>query len=157
MFRVIALGVVVAAGAWSAETWRGGSYVRSVDRPKAEVMASLAQMNFGLATTRTNNKYDAVLRTKRSVTLERADDHMTWTVRSGDDVAGAMTATFISSVDGKTTEVVASVQRGSVAGELVSPKFRSRAATMATFGHALEVQLNKLDPMTRRIDGAGRS
>ncbi|WP_157081264.1 hypothetical protein [Novosphingobium naphthalenivorans] len=81
---------------------------------------------------------------KPTFRLEKADDHMTWYVMSGDKVATTMTAYFQPIDEGRQTRVTASVKRGDAPDDFVSPAFRSNGLTMGLFTMALEGELNKL-------------
>ena len=81
---------------------------------------------------------------KPEIRLEKAADHMTWWVMSGNQVAVTMTTSFEPLDGGKQTRVTTSVARGDAPDERVSPAFRSPGATSAFFAMAVDGELNKL-------------
>ncbi|RZI74482.1 MAG: hypothetical protein EOP13_08540 [Pseudomonas sp.] len=117
-------------------------YTRDVERPRAQVMAALEDLDItaepGAPGTTAVNGIKPLFR------LEKAADHMTWYVMSGEKVATAMTASFEPYDDGRKTRVRASVKRGDAPDDFVSPAFRSTGITMGLFGMAIEGELDKL-------------
>ncbi len=118
------------------------AYTRDVERPQAQVMAALEDLDITAEPGAPGSTPQGGI--KPLFRLEKAADHMTWYVMSGDKVATAMTASFEPYDDGRKTHVRASVQRGDAPDDFVSPAFRSTGITMGLFGMALESELNKL-------------
>lgn len=145
------LGFLACMGlfAYFAGIFSPGGYSREVSRPQAQVMAALEDLDItaqpGAPGSAQQNGVKPIFR------LEKAVDHMTWYVMSGDQVAVAMTAKFEPVDDGRKTRVRASVERGDAPDDFVSPAFRSTGIIMGLFGMALEDELNKLT-MTASYD-----
>jgi hypothetical protein len=121
-----------------------GSYSRVVDRPIAEVMASLEDLDIreqpgspGTDPSRSGGVLPVF-------THARTPDGMAWTVMSGKDVAVTMTAHLVAIDGGKRTKVTASVARGNASDDFVSPAFRSTGLTSALFAMALDAELDEL-------------
>lgn len=134
----VALGGMYMTGAF------GGSYERTVDRPPAEVMAAVGDLDLtaqpgapGTDPTRSGGVLPTFV-------LERGTDTMTWKVMSGALVATSMTAKFEPLDGGTKTRVTTSVTRGEAPDDLVSPAFRSTGITGGLFAVALEGELNEL-------------
>lgn len=146
MFKgVLALLAIVGTGGYFAGAFgSGGGYARTVGKPQAEVMAALESLDVTAQPGAPGSTADAAGGVQPMFRLEKAADHMTWYVMSGDKVATAMTATFAPTDGGKATRVVASVERGDAPDDLVSPAFRSADLTMGLFGMALEGELDAL-------------
>lgn len=138
------LAALVFAGGYFAGAFGGGGYSRTVGRPQAEVMAALEDLDITAQPGAPGSTAAAAGGIKPVFRLERAADHMTWYVMSGERVATMMTATFSPTDGGKGTLVKASVTRGDAPDDNVSPAFRSRGLTMGLFGMALEGELDKL-------------
>lgn len=138
------LGFLVCLGlvGYFAGVFSPMAYTREVGRPQAQVMAALEDLDItdqpGAPGSAPQSGVKPLFR------LEKAADHMTWYVMSGDKVAVAMTAHFEPLDKGTKTRVRASVQRGDAPDDFVSPAFRSTGLTMGLFGMALEGELNRL-------------
>lgn len=134
----VALGGMYVTGAF------GGSYERTVDRPPAEVMAAVVDLDLtgqpgspGTDPTLSGGNLPTFV-------LERGTDTVTWKVMSGTLVATSMTAKFEPLDGGKKTRVTTSVTRGEAPDDLVSPAFRSTGVTNGLFVVALEGELDAL-------------
>lgn len=134
----VALGGLYVTGAF------GGGYERVVERPPAEVMAAVGDLDLtqqpGSPGT-DPSRSGGVLPT---FVLERGTDTMTWKVMSGTLVATTMTAKFEPLDGGARTRVTTSVTRGDAPDDLVSPAFRSKGVTHGLFIAALDGELNEL-------------
>lgn len=139
----LALLALVGIGSYFAGAFDPG-YSRDVGRPQAQVMAALADLDITAQPGAPGSTAEAAGGVKPLFRLEKAADHMTWYVMSGQQVAMKMTATFEPIDDGRQTRVRAKVERGDAPDDLVSPAFRSTGLTMGLFGMALEGELNKL-------------
>jgi hypothetical protein len=132
------LGGLYVSGALSS------GYSRDVDRPQAEVMAALTDLDIR---EQPGEPGTDPLRSGGVIPifqLEQTSDTMSWVVMSGDKVATRMTARFEPIDGGKHTRVTASVDRGDAPDDFVSPAFRSEAITAGLFSMALESELNEL-------------
>ncbi|WP_404335795.1 hypothetical protein AB2M62_17345 [Sphingomonas sp. MMS12-HWE2-04] len=121
-----------------------GGYSRVVDRSPDEVASALDDLDIreqpgspGTDPTRSGG-------VRPVFSHARTADGITWTVRSGDDVAVTMTAYLTPIDDGKRTKVTTSIQRGNAPDDFVSPAFRSKGITAGLFGMALDSELDKL-------------
>jgi len=145
MFKEAAvLAGLVFAGGYVAGAFGPQHYARTVARPQAEVMAALADLDVTAQPGAPGSTAAAAGGVRPLFRLEKAADHMTWYVMSGDKVATAMTATFTPADDGKATRVTTDVHRGDAPDDFVSPAFRSEGITAGLFGMAVEDELNKL-------------
>lgn len=122
----------------------GGGYSRDVDRPPAEVMNSLADLDITKEPGSPGTDPSLAGGVTPMFVLERGADTMTWKVMSGDKVATIMTAKFAPIGDGARTRVTATVDRGDAPDDLVSPAFRSTGVTLGLFSLALETELDEL-------------
>jgi hypothetical protein len=122
----------------------GGAYSREVERPPAEVMAALADLDITAQPGSPGTDPSRSGGVQPVFRLERSGDRMTWTVMSGEQVAVRMIALVEPVRDGKHSRVTASVERGDAPDDVVSPAFRSEGITMGLFGMALEGELNRL-------------
>lgn len=142
--KTIGLATPVVLGGLYVSGSFGGNYSREVDRPPAEVMAALADLDIreqpGAPGT-DPSRAGGVMPLFRQ---ERTADTMTWWVMSGDKVAVRMTAALEPIDDGRATRVTAQVERGDAPDDFVSPAFRSEGLTMGLFGMALEAELDEL-------------
>jgi hypothetical protein len=145
MIRIgIFLTIVVVAGGWYAGGFLGSGYSRVVDRPEAQVVAALEDLDI---TAQPGNPGTDPSRSGGAlpdIRLEKAQDRMTWWVMSGTKVAIKMTATLTPIDGGKRTKVTTSVERGDAPDDVVSPAFRSTGITSGLFSMAVEGELNKL-------------
>lgn len=162
--EIFVLGSLALGGAYFTGALESG-YSRSVDRPPAQVMAALEDLDIrdqpGAPGTDPSRSGGVQPLFKQESTA----DSMTWIVMSGDEVAVRMTAKFKPLSEGKRTQVTAHVERGDAPDDFVAPAFRSTGTTKALFAMALESELNDLtrpraDPakcrelMARFEDGA---
>lgn len=124
--------------------WIGNGYSHTVDRPQADVVAALEDLDISAQPGNPGSDADSSGGVKPDIRLEKAADHMTWWVMAGDKVATVMTATFEQIDGGKRTRVTTSVQRGDAPDDVVSPAFRSTGIMSGLFSLAVEGELNKL-------------
>ncbi|QDZ08803.1 hypothetical protein FPZ24_16105 [Sphingomonas panacisoli] len=140
--RGIFLGLLTLA--LGACNWIGNGYSHVVDRPQADVVAALEDLDISAQPGNPGTDPSLSGGVKPDIRLEKAADHMTWWVMAGDKVATTMTATFEQLDGGKRTRVTTSVQRGNASDDVVSPAFRSTGITSGLFSMAVEGELNKL-------------
>lgn len=140
----LAVGAIILGGVYLLGALGPQAYTRDVGRPEGEVMAALTDLDITAQPGAPGSTTQSAGGVKPTFRLERAADHMTWYVMSGDKVATAMTAHFEPIDSGRQTRVTTSVERGDAPDDFVSPAFRSKGLTMALFGMALEGELNKL-------------
>lgn len=134
----VVLGGMYVSGAF------GGGYSREVDRPRAEVMRSLADLDITKEPGEPGTDPSRSGGVTPMFVLDQTADTMTWKVMSGQQVATNMTAKF-EAIDGDTrTRVTASVVRGDAPDDFVSPAFRSTGVTLGLFSMALETELDEL-------------
>ncbi|MDB5678779.1 MAG: hypothetical protein JWM94_1781 [Sphingomonas bacterium] len=122
----------------------GNGYSHVVDKPQSEVVAALEDLDITAQPGNPGTDPKASGGTLPDIRLEKAADHMTWWVMSGDKVAISMTANFEPLDGGKRTRVTTSVARGDAPDDSVSPAFRSVGITSGLFSLAVEGELNKL-------------
>src|SRR5687768_3048564 len=117
-----ALGFLVPlfAGAYVVTGSFGVDYSRRVDRPVAEVMAALDDLDISRQPGSPGTDPARSGGVKPLFRLERGPNSMTWTVMSGDQVATRMTATFEPIDGGKATRVSVDVARGDAPDDFVS-------------------------------------
>ena len=142
--------------------WIGNGYSHVVDRPQADVVAALEDLDISTQPGNPGTDPSVSGGVKPDIRLEKAADHMTWWVMAGDKVATTMTATFEPLDGGKRTRVTTSVAARRRARRRVSPAFRSTGITSGLFSMAVEGELNKMTaPPARqrrrraRADGSG--
>lgn len=138
------LAMLLGIGGYFAGAFGGAGYSRTVGKPQAQVMHALTDLDITAQPGAPGSTAQAAGGVMPEIRLETADDHMTWYVMSGKQVATKMTATFTPLDGGKQTRVVASVERGDAPDDFVSPAFRSKGLTLALFSMALEGEFNKL-------------
>eukprot|EP01035_Chromulina_nebulosa_P031415 gene31415-41887_t len=141
-FAVLAL--LLGLGGYFAGAFGGAGYSRTVGKPQAQVMRALSDLDITAQPGAPGSTAAAAGGVKPEIRLETADDHMTWYVMSGKQVATRMTATFKPLDSGRQTRIEASVERGDAPDDFVSPAFRSKGLTLALFSMALEGEFNKL-------------
>lgn len=124
--------------------WIGNGYSHVVDRPQADVVAALEDLDISAQPGSPGSDADSAGIVKPDIRLEKAADHMTWWVMAGDKVATVMTASFEQIDGGKRTRVTTSVKRGDAPDDMVSPAFRSTGVMSGLFSLAVEGELNKL-------------
>lgn len=124
--------------------WIGNGYSHTVDRPQADVVAALEDLDISAQPGNPGSDVDSAGGVKPDIRVEKAADHMTWWVMAGDKVATIMTANFEQLDGGKRTRVTTSVQRGDAPDDVVSPAFRSTGVMSGLFSLAVEGELNKL-------------
>jgi hypothetical protein len=122
----------------------GNGYSHIVDKPQSEVVAALEDLDITAQPGNPGTDPSASGGVKPEIRLEKAPDHMTWWVMSGDKLAIAMTANFEPLDGGKRTRVTTRVARGDAPDNLVSPAFRSTGITSGLFSVAVEEELNKM-------------
>jgi hypothetical protein len=122
----------------------GGGYERIVDRPPAEVMAALGDLDVRRQPGSPGTDASRAGGVAPVFVTEPGDGRIDFVVMSGDKVATRMTA-FLEPVDGGArTRVTAAVARGDAPDDFVSPAFRSHGITLGLFTLALEDELNAL-------------
>ena len=122
----------------------GNGYSHVVDKPQSEVVAALEDLDITAQPGNPGTDPSASGGVKPDIRLEKAADHMTWWVMSGDKVAMAMTANFEPLDGGERTRVTTSVARGDAPDDLVSPAFRSTGITSGLFSVAVDNELEKM-------------
>jgi hypothetical protein len=149
-FKAFALLAPVGLGGMWFAGAIGGGYERVVDRPPAQVMAALGDLDVreqpgapGTDPSRSGG-VAPLFRT------ERTADSISFVVMSGDKVATRMTAHLEPVEGGARTRVTASVERGDAPDDFVSPAFRSHGITLGLFSLALDGELNELTAPPRR-------
>ena len=143
MLKAIGFAAPLLAGAYFF-AGSFGLYSRSVDRPVAEVMASLDDLDITEQPGAPGSDASRSGGIQPLFRLEPGPNSMTWVVMSGEQVATRMTARFEPIDGGRRTKVSAEVDRGSAPDDFVSPAFRSEGLTMALFAMALEAELDEL-------------
>lgn len=134
---------LAAVGLFARLIGGGAGYSRVVDRPQAEVMAALRDLDITDAPGAPGTDPSRSGGIRPDIRLGETPDRMTWTVMSGDRIATQMTALF-EPVDGGGTRVTAVVERGDAPDDFTSPAFRSEGITLGLFGIMLEEELNDL-------------
>ena len=142
MMRSMLLGLTALA--LGGCNWIGNGYSHVVDRPQADVVAALEDLDISAQPGSPTSDPSLSGGVKPDIRLEKAADHMTWWVMAGNKVATTMTATFEAVDGGKRTRVTTSVKRGDAPDDVVSPTFRSTGVTTALFSMAVEGEINKL-------------
>lgn len=140
----IFLTCAVIAGGWYAGGFFGNGYSRVVDRPEAQVVAALEDLDITAQPGNPGTDPSRSGGVLPDIRLEKARDRMTWWVMSGNKVAVRMTATLTPIDGGARTKVTTSVERGDAPDDFVSPAFRSTGVTSGLFSMAVEGELNKL-------------
>ena len=142
-FKLFGLLAPVALGGLWVSGALGGGFAAEVDRPSAQVMAALADLdirrqpgNPGTDPARSGG-VRPVFRTVRG------DNSISWVVTSRGQVATRMTA-FLEPLEGGGTRVTAAVERGDAPDEIVPPAFRSTGLTLSLFQSAIQDELNEL-------------
>jgi len=144
MKSAIFLTIAVAAGGWYAAGLVGNGYSRVVDRPEAQVVAALEDLDITAQPGNPGTDSSRSGGVLPDIRLEKAQDRMTWWVMSGNKVAVKMTATLLPIDGGARTRVTTSVERGDAPDDVVSPAFRSTGITSGLFSAAVEGELDKL-------------
>lgn len=142
---------VAMGGVWMSGAL-GHGYARTVDRPQAEVMHALEDLDITRAPGAPGTDPARAGGVKPVFQLSRTPTEMIWTVMSGDKVATRMIADVVA-VDATHTKVTARVERGDAPDDLVSPAFRSKGITMGLFGMVLEDELNELTAPPENVAG----
>lgn len=124
--------------------WIGNGYSHVVDRPQADVVAALEDLDISAKPGNPGTDPSLSGGVKPDIRLEKAADHMTWWIMAGSKVATILTARFEPLDGGKRTRVTTSVQRGDAPDDVVSPAFRSTGIMSGLFSLAVEGELNKL-------------
>jgi hypothetical protein len=140
------LGLLVPlalGGMWVTGVF-GGGYSRDVDRPPAQVLAALQDLNVSEQPGSPGTDPSRSGGVQPVFVTERTADGISFVVMSGDRVAIRMTAHLQPLEGGTRTRVTASVQRGDAPDDFVSPAFRSEGVTLGLFSSALEDELNEL-------------
>lgn len=134
---------VALGGAWFGGVL-GGGYSRDVDRPPAQVMAALADLDIRGQPGAPGTDPSRSGGVRPLFRTERGDNEISFLVMSGDKVATRMIAHLEPLDGGARTRVTAEVRRGDAPDDFVSPAFRSTGTTMGLFAMALEGELNDL-------------
>lgn len=150
--KLLGIGAPVVLGAVYVSGALGGGYSRTVDRPQAEVMRALADLDITTAPGEPGTDPSRAGGIKPVIQLSQAADRMTWTVMSGQQIATQMTAIF-EPIDAGHTRVTAVIERGDAPDDFTSPAFRSEGLTMGLFAMVLEDELNDLT-LPKRLDAA---
>lgn len=148
--KLLGIGAPVVLGAVYVSGALSGGYSRTVDRPQAEVMRGLADLDITTAPGEPGTDPSRAGGIRPIIQLSQAADRMTWTVMSGQQIATQMTAIF-EPVDAGHTKVTAVVERGDAPDDFTSPAFRSEGLTMGLFAMVLEDELNDLT-LPKRTD-----
>ncbi|THD35922.1 MAG: hypothetical protein E7773_08205 [Sphingomonas sp.] len=127
-----------------ALTGCGNGYSHIVDKPQADVVAALEDLDITQQPGNPGTDPSASGGVKPEIRLEKAADHMTWWVMSGDKVAITMTANFEPLDGGARTRVTTSVVRGDAPDERVSPAFQSTGIASGLFSVAVDEELDKM-------------
>jgi hypothetical protein len=138
------LAPLVAGGLWMAGLFGGSAYSRVVDRPPAEVMAALEELDIRKQPGQPGTDPAASGGVAPVFVTQHVAGGISFVVMSGDKVATRMTAHLEPLDGGKGTRVTASVERRNAPDDFVAPAFRSNGLTMGLFSAALEGELNKL-------------
>jgi hypothetical protein len=138
------LAPVVAGGLWVSGLFAGGAYSRVVDRPPAEVLAALEDLDVRKQPGQPGTDPSASGGVAQVFVSEHVPDGIAFVVMSGDKVATRMTAHLEPLEGGKRTRVTATVERGDAPDDFVAPAFRSKGVTLTLFSAALEGELNDL-------------
>lgn len=138
------LAPLVAGGLWLSGLLGGSAYSRVVDRPPAEVMAALEELDIRKQPGQPGTDPAASGGVAPTFVTEHVQDGISFLVMSGDKVATRMTAHLEPVDGGRRTRVTASVERGDAPDERVAPAFRSKGVTMGLFSGAIEGELNRL-------------
>lgn len=144
MFKLLVPVGLFVAGILYFGGFFGNGYSRDVERPVADVMATLEGLDVRKepGSPRTDPSRSGGV--TPDFKLERAPGKMTWVVMAGDKVATRMIATLEPIKDGAATRIHASVERGDAPDDITSPAFRSEKITLGLFAAALESQVNRL-------------
>jgi hypothetical protein len=134
---------VALGGAWFGGVL-GGGYSRDVDRPPAQVMAALADLDVRGQPGAPGTDPSRSGGVRPLFRTERGENEISFVVMSGDKVATRMIAHLEPLDGGARTRVTAEVRRGDAPDDFVSPAFRSTGTTMGLFAMALEGELNEL-------------
>ncbi len=128
----------------------GGAYSRVVDRPPAQVMAALGDLDVREQPGAPGTDAGRSGGVRPVFRTERGENSISFLVMSGDRVATRMTAILEPLDDGRRTRVTAKVERGDAPDDFVSPAFRSEGMTLGLFSLALEGELDELVAPPRR-------
>jgi hypothetical protein len=131
-------------GLWFGGALGGGDYSRVVDRPRAEVMSALEDLDVRTQPGQPGTDPSASGGIAPLFLSEHVPDGISFIVMSGDKVATRMTAHLEAIDGGRRTRVTATVERGDAPDDFVSPAFRSRGITLGLFSAAIEGELNEL-------------
>ena len=138
------LAPVVLGGAWFAGVLGDSAYSRVVDRPPAQVMSALEDLDITAQPGSPGTDPARSGGIQPIFVTERGENSISFFVMSGNQVATRMTA-FLEPLDGGTrTRVTAKVERGDAPDDFVSPAFRSTGITLGLFTMAIEGELNEL-------------
>ena len=140
---------VALGGAWFGGVL-GGGYSRDVDRPPAQVMAALADLDVRGQPGAPGTDPSRSGGVRPLFRTERGGNEISFVVMSGDKVATRMIAHLEPLDGGARTRVTAEVRRGDAPDDFVSPAFRSTGTTMGLFALALEGELNELTLPARK-------
>jgi hypothetical protein len=143
-FKLLSLVVPAGLGALWYGGALGGGYERIVDRPPAEVMAAIADLDVREQPGSPGTDPSRAGGVAPLFVTEPGTDRISFLAMSGDKVAVRMTA-FLEPIDGGArTRVTAAVERGDAPDDFVSPAFRSEGITSGLFALALESELDEM-------------
>lgn len=127
----------------------GNPFSHVIDKPQSELVAALADMDFEKSTDFAGPNLINAAGIKTEVRLEKAADHLTWWMMTGDKVAMTMTASFEPIDGGKRTRLTTAVARGDAPDAIVAPVFQSPGAVAALFAIAIDAKLQEADDPPR--------
>jgi hypothetical protein len=125
-------------------------YSRTVDRPPAEVMRALADLDIREQPGTPGTDPAASGGVAPRFVTERGEGRISFVVMSGDQVATRMTAWLEPLDDGRRTRVTTDVARGDAPDARVSPAFRSSHITRALFISAVDDEIEEMLAPPRR-------
>jgi hypothetical protein len=143
-FKLMSLVVPAGLGALWFGGALGGGYERIVDRPPAEVMAALGDLDIREQPGSPGTDPARAGGVAPLFVTEPGEGRISFLVMSGDKVAVRMTAILEPLDGGARTRVTAAVERGDAPDDFVSPAFRSKGLTTGLFALALETELNEM-------------
>jgi hypothetical protein len=138
------------AGLWASGALGSSTYSRDVDRPPAQVLAALEDLDVRRQPGSPGTDPNASGGVTPLFQTERGADRISFFVMSGGKVATRMTALVEPLDGGARSRVTAIVERGDAPDDFVSPAFRSEGITLGLFTMAIEGELNELVSPVRK-------